>query len=207
MNDHLFARRKAGLALFLLVWLPAIAIAAGDVDAGRQKAVTCAACHGPDGNSANPEWPSLAGQHQKYIVKSLRDFKQGRRENVLMSGQAMALSEQDIEDLAAYFSAQPRKPGTADPALLTAGERLYRGGDIERGISACIACHGPHGSGNPAAAYPVLRGQHATYTAAQLQLYRSGARASDPNQMMRNIAERLSDEDIQAVASYIQGLR
>ncbi len=199
-------RHSAGL-MILLLSLPPAAVAAGDIDAGRQKAVTCAACHGADGNSVNPEWPSLAGQHEKYIVKSLQDYQKGLRKNVLMSGQALALSQQDMQDLAAYFSAQPRPRRTARPELVASGERLYRGGDIERGISACIACHGPHGSGNPAAAYPVLGGQHADYTTAQLKLYRSRDRVSDPNQMMRNIADRLSDEDIKAVSAYIQGLR
>lgn len=183
------------------------ALASGSVEVGKARAVVCAACHGTDGNSLNPEWPSLAGQHETYVAASLQTFRKGTRQNVLMSGQAAALSDQDIADLAAYFAAQTLQPKTADPALVQAGQRLYRGGNKETATGACIACHGPNGRGNAPAGYPALAGQHATYTAAQLRAYRSGERTSDPNQMMRNIAARLTDSEIQAVASYIQGLR
>ena len=191
-------------ALALLVLDPADA---GSAEAGQAKSVTCAACHGADGNSLNPEWPSLAGQHASYLVSSLQAYQSGGRSNVLMSGQAAPLSAEDIADLAAYFSAQTPAPRTADPALVAAGERLYRGGNRDSSVSACIACHGPAGRGNPGAAYPSIAGQHATYAAAQLRAYRSGERASDPNQIMRNVAARLTDEEIAAVAAYVQGLR
>ncbi len=191
-------------ALALLVLDPADA---GSAEAGQAKSVTCAACHGADGNSLNPEWPSLAGQHASYIVSSLQAYQSGGRSNVLMSGQAAPLSAEDIADLAAYFSAQLPAPRTADPALVAAGERLYRGGNRDSSVSACIACHGPAGRGNPGAAYPAIAGQHATYTAVQLRAYRAGERASDPNQIMRNVAARLTDEEIAAVAAYVQGLR
>ncbi len=191
-------------ALALLVLDPADA---GSAEAGQAKSVTCAACHGADGNSLNPEWPSLAGQHASYIVSSLQAYQSGGRSNVLMSGQAAPLSAEDIADLAAYFSAQLPAPRTADPALVAAGERLYRGGNRDSSVSACIACHGPAGRGNPGAAYPSIAGQHATYTAVQLRAYRAGERASDPNQIMRNVAARLTDEEIAAVAAYVQGLR
>lgn len=181
--------------------------AEGDAAAGQTKAAVCAACHGPDGNSANPEWPSLAGQHASYLVSQLEAFKSGARQNVLMSPMAMPLSEQDMADLAAWFSSQALTPKQADPALVDRGRRLYRGGDAERNVTACIACHGPTGQGNPLAGYPVIAGQHATYAAATLRAYRAGERKSDANQMMRNIASNLSDEDIRALASYIQGLR
>ncbi len=185
-----------------------IAAAEGSVERGAQKAVTCAACHGQDGNSLNPEWPSLAGQHEKYLVDTLQAYKGGKkRNNVLMLGQVAALSDQDMQDLAAYFSAQKPTRRMADPELVERGERLYRGGDMERSISACIACHGPRGRGNPAAGYPVLAGQHATYTAAQLRAYSTEERSSDPNKMMRSIASQMTEKDIAAVASYIQGLR
>lgn len=184
-----------------------VAQADGSAERGASKAVTCAACHGPDGNSVNPEWPSLAGQHTSYIVNTLQAFKKGERENVLMSSQVIALSDQDIEDLAAFYAEQVPARRTADPELVELGERLYRGGDQDRGLSACIACHGPAGRGNLPAAYPSLAGQHAVYTSNQLDAYRSGARESDPNQMMRNVAGLLTDKDIAAVASYIQGLR
>jgi cytochrome c553 len=199
-------QRLAALMICTLLAAPA-ALAQGSPEAGQQKAATCAACHGQDGNSLNPEWPSLAGQHEQYIVRALRAYRPGgSRNNPLMMGQVAALSDQDMQDLGAYFSAQTRAPLTADPALVTAGERLYRGGNQERGISACIACHGPRGLGNPAAAYPAVAGQHAPYTAASLRAYKKSERESDPNQMMRNISSLLSDDDIRAVSSYIQGL-
>jgi cytochrome c553 len=194
------------LAVVLLL-ANAAAGAAGSVEAGAVKAATCAACHGQDGNSLNPEWPSLAGQHEEYIVHALQSYRPGgSRQNVLMAGQVAALSDQDMADLGAYFAAQERTPLTADPALVTAGERLYRGGNQDKGISACIACHGPRGLGNPPAVYPVIAGQHANYTAASLLAYAAKERKSDPSQMMRNIAALLSLEEIQAVASYLQGL-
>lgn len=186
--------------------VPAIATA-GDAAAGQTKSAVCAACHGVDGNSVNPEWPSIAGQHPEYIISAIEDFQQGRRDNVLMTAQAMALSEEDVADLAAYFSSQTPVGGEADPELLGRGERLFRGGDLERGIAACIACHGPQGQGNPVAGYPMIAGQHAVYTASQLRLYASGERRSDNNQMMRSIARRMTEEDIRAVSSYVQGLR
>jgi cytochrome c553 len=184
-----------------------VARAEGSAEAGRGKSAVCAACHGPDGNSANPEWPSLAGQHASYIVAQLEAFTDGRRQNPLMSPIAQPLSEEDRQDLAAYYSAQTPAPREADPENLERGRKLYVGGDLERGITACIACHGPTGQGNPLARYPAIAGQHASYTAATLGHYASGARSSDPNQIMRSIAARMSAEDIRAVSNYLQGLR
>ncbi len=204
-------RRWSAPALLALLALtgPLTAVAAGDAERGKEKSVTCAACHGQDGNSINPEWPSLAGQHETYLVKSLNSFRDGARQNVLMSPQAAMLSDTDIDDLAAYYAAQTRERRTSDPALVAQGERLYRGGDRDKGISACIACHGPSGRGNPGAAYPALAGQHATYTTNQLLAYRGNNRQSDANagQVMRNISSQMSDDDIKAVSSYIQGLQ
>lgn len=202
--------RKALLAT-LAVALASIplqgALAEGSAEAGKAKSGVCAACHGVDGNSVNPEWPSLAGQHASYIEVQLRHFKDGDRQNPLMSPQAAALEDQDMADLAAYFSAQIMTPKEADPDLVTRGQKLYRGGDEERGITACIACHGPNGRGNPVADFPVVAGQHASYLASQLRLYASGGRTTDPNQMMRSIARRMTENDIKAVTSYMQGLR
>jgi cytochrome c553 len=195
------------LAAVLTAVASTAVLAEGDPAAGQTKSAVCAACHGADGNSVNPEWPKLAGQHPSYIVHSIEAYQSGKRENVLMTAQAMALSPEDTEDLAAYFASQTPTGGEADPALVGRGERLYLGGDPERGIAACIACHGPDGRGNPAAVYPAIAGQHATYAANQLRLYASGERSSDPNQMMRSIARRMTEEDIRAVSSYIQGLR
>ncbi|MEO8225070.1 MAG: c-type cytochrome [Gammaproteobacteria bacterium] len=197
------------LALFLTAALLAgPSLAAGSAEAGQTKSVTCSACHGMDGNSLNPEWPSLAGQHESYLVKALKSFKSGDRQNVLMSGMAMPLTDEDIADLAAYFAKQKHAGQVADPALVTAGERLYRGGNKATGVPACLACHGPTGQGNPAAGWPAIAGQHAPYAATQLVAYRSKQRSTDGDkQMMRGVAATLTDDEIKAVTSYIQGLR
>jgi len=190
------------------VLLSGSAEAAGSAEAGKTKSVTCSACHGTDGNSLNPEWPSIAGQHESYLIRALNSFKSGQRQNVLMSGMAMPLSDDDISDLAAYFSQQTRAPNVADPALVTAGERLYRGGNRDSGVPACLACHGPTGRGNPAAVWPTVAGQHAPYAATQLRAYRSKERTTDGDtQMMRNVSAMLTDDEIKSVTSYIQGLR
>jgi cytochrome c553 len=186
----------------------AAAAAEGSVEAGRTKSVTCAACHGVDGNSVTPDWPMLAGQHASYIVRQLRAFKSGERTDVTMKPFADLLSEQDMLDVAAYFAAQTPTPKGADPTLAGLGQQIYRGGVPARGVAACIACHGPDGSGNPLAAYPRVSGQHAAYVAKQLNAYASGDRRSDVdlNQMMRNVAGQLFEDEIQALASYMQGL-
>jgi cytochrome c553 len=180
----------------------------GSVEAGRAKSATCAACHGADGNSVTPDWPMLAGQHATYIVRQLQAFKNGERTDVTMKPFADLLSDQDVLDVAAYFAAQTPTPKGADPALVNLGQQIYRGGVPERGIAACIACHGPEGTGNPLAAYPRISGQHAAYTIKQLNAYARDERRSDVevNQMMRNIAELLIEDEIRALASYIQGL-
>jgi cytochrome c553 len=182
--------------------------AAGTVEAGQAKSATCMACHGMDGNSANPEWPSLAGQHSSYILKQLKHFKAGERQNALMSPMAMILADQDMEDLAAYFASQtPRPTGETEPSKLERGQAIYRAGIASKGVPACAGCHGPGGRGIPGAAFPMIGGQHAVYAATQLRSYKAGARATDPNSMMRTIASRLTDEEIDAVASYLQGMR
>ncbi len=182
--------------------------AGGDAKAGESKAATCAACHGPNGNSVVAMWPSIAGQHESYIADTLGAFKAGTRKDPVMGAQALALNEQDIADLAAYYAEQTGTRRTADPKLAPAGERLYRGGNKETSISACIACHGPNGRGNGPAGYPSLAGQHAVYTAKQLNDYKSGQRESDGDtRIMRGIAERLTADEINEVAAYIQGLR
>jgi cytochrome c553 len=208
------ATKKSALYLWLSVLLGGSLAAAsasaqeGSVEAGRTKAATCAACHGIDGNSVTPDWPMLAGQHAGYIVRQLRAFKEGERTDVTMKPFADMLSEQDMLDVAAYFEAQTPTPKGADPALVTLGQQIYRGGVPARGVAACIACHGPEGDGNPLAAYPRIGGQHAAYTTKQLNLYRTGDRRSDIelNQMMRNVASQLFEDEIRALASYVQGL-
>jgi len=182
-------------------------LAAGDAVAGKAKAASCAACHGADGNSANPEWPKLAGQHAPYLVKQLANFKAGGRNNAMMAPMAAPLSEQDMADIAAFFTSQTLAEGKADPALVAAGEKLFRGGNATTGVAACMGCHGPNGMGNPLANFPRLSGQHAAYTVNQLKTFRSGERANDAGKMMQNIAARMTDAEMQAVASYIEGLR
>lgn len=180
----------------------------GSAEAGQGKAAICASCHGVDGNSVTPEWPSLAGQHESYIVRQLEAYRGGERQDVGMQSFAAMLTLQDMHDIAAYFSSQPPRPKGADPALVSLGEEIYRGGVPDRAIPACIACHGPTGSGNPLAAYPRVGGQHATYSFATLRAYGSGTRRSDgETQTMRNVAEHLLEDEMRAVASYMQGLR
>jgi len=205
MKLKLFAALVA--ALTTITTLGTARAAEGNAQSGQTKATVCFGCHGTDGNSANPEWPSLAGQHPQYIQRQLQLFKNGTRQNPLMNPLVAPLSDQDIADLAAFFSSQSAKGGEAEPSKLEAGQHLYRGGDAERHVTACSACHGPRGAGNPAASYPAIRGQHTTYIAAQLRSYRKGERTTDPNQIMRNVAAGLSDAEIDAVASYVQGLR
>lgn len=189
--------------------MSATVFAEGSVEAGQTKAATCVACHGVGGNSVNPVWPTLAGQHGQYIVKQLKAFKSGGRTDPLMTPMATTLSEQDMEDLAAYFASQSPTGLEADPAKVEAGQRLFRGGDERHGIAACAACHGPGGDGNPTALYPAIRAQHSAYVEKQLKDYRAGTRSTDQpqNQMMRDVASNMSDEQIAAVAAYVQGLR
>ncbi len=201
---------SANLAAVVLVLVFSTqSFAQESAEAGQAKAASCAACHGADGNSVTPEWPSLAGQHADYTVRQLEAYQSGEREDVLMTAFASPLSAEDMDDLAAYFATLPAVQRGADPGLVELGERIYRSGLPDRGIAACIACHGPAGGGNPLAAYPIVRGQHATYIVNTLHAYAAGERRSDGsvNQMMRDISVSLREEEIQAVASYMQGLR
>lgn len=185
--------------------------------AGEAKAAVCTACHGVNGNSVNPEWPNLAGQGSAYIKEQLKLFRAGHRNNLVMYPLSVALTDDDIRDLAAYYSRQTPTGLEADPATVKAGEALYRGGDRARNIPSCASCHGPNGIGMTTAGYPKLRGQHATYTIKALNDYATEQRYVDVNtgektrsrngHMMTAIAKRLTDEDKAALASYIQGLR
>jgi len=179
----------------------------GNAQSGATKAVVCQACHGANGNSVNGQWPSLAGLGAPYIVEQLQNFKEGKRNNPVMMPLAMALSPQDMADVAAYFTSQVNTGLEADPSNWKAGEKLYRGGDRERGIPACSACHGPTGYGNEPAKFPALRGQHAEYVVKQLNDWVAGARPPGAGGIMPTIAKRLSAEDMRALASYVQGLR
>jgi cytochrome c553 len=183
------------------------ALPAGTVEAGATKAIVCQACHGANGNSTNPEWPSLAGLGADYIAEQLKNFKDGKRSNPVMTPNAVNLSADDMADLGAYFDSLKNTGLEADPSYWQAGQKLYEGGDAAHGIPACMACHGPTGAGNEPAKFPALRGQQAVYVTKQLTDYASGARATGPNGIMQTIAKRLSPEDIRNVASYLQGLR
>jgi cytochrome c553 len=200
MKQLLLIASIAGLSLL------GTALAAGDPEAGKTKSATCTACHGPDGNSIAPNFPKIAGQHEDYLLKQLMDYKAGNRVNATMTGMVAALNEQDMKDLAAYYATQKVTIGEADPTKVELGERIYRAGDQATGVSACAACHGPTGKGNPMANFPKLKGQHAQYTTDQLNYFRDGTRNNDAGAMMRSIAGRMSDEQIEAVAQYIQGL-
>lgn len=201
------------VTLIVGVGFAAGAVSEGSAEAGAAKAGVCVACHGPNGNSSNPEWPNLAGQHATYTAEQLRLFKSGVRSNPIMMPLAQGLSDQDIEDIAAYYAGQKPAGLEADPSYWQAGQKLYRGGDPARNIPGCIACHGPVGRGNAPARYPVLRAQHSVYTQKQLNDYAAAARYATGNpptehaKMMIAIARRMTPEEIRSVASYIQGMR
>lgn len=184
-----------------------IAYCEGSFQAGQEKSSVCAACHGARGISDNPEWPNLAGQHASYLTKQLRDYQSGtRRYSAVMSPLAAALSTQDIEDLAEYYAKLPPAKGVSAQQALTRGERLYRGGDYRHHITACIACHGPKGTGNAQAGFPVISGQHPAYTIQQMTLFKEKKRQNDLNAIMREISAHMPPEEIAAVANYLAGL-
>lgn len=187
---------------------PAAAAPKGDPKAAESIVnAVCAGCHNADGNSVAPTNPKLAGLNAEYIAKQLHDFKSGDRKNAIMNGMAAPLSDSDILNLAAYFSANERKPGTAkDKELALAGEKIFRGGVMGAGVPACASCHGAHGQGIPVQ-FPRLQGQHGDYIYAQLNSFRLGERSNDAAKMMRTIAQRMTDADMKAVSAYIQGLR
>ena len=183
------------------------ALPAPSVEAGAAKAATCQACHGANGNSTNPEWPSLAGLGADYIADQLKNFKDGKRANPVMMPMTATMTADDMADLGMYFDSLPNTGLEADPSFWQAGEKLYRAGDPARAIPACMACHGPTGKGNGPAKFPALRGQHANYVIKQLNDYASGTRSTGPNGIMQTIAKRLSTDDMRNLASYLQGIR
>lgn len=176
----------------------------GNADQGRVKSASCAACHGSDGNSATADYPKLSGQHGTYLESTLKAYREGSRANAIMAGMAAALSDEDIADLAAFYSQQTASTGAVEPDLVARGEQLYRFGDSEKGISACAGCHGPTGAGLASAVFPSLKGQWAAYSETQLKAYRDGQRQ---HVMMNGVAKNMSDSDIKAVASYVGGLQ
>jgi cytochrome c553 len=179
----------------------------GNAEAGKTKAAACGACHGPDGNSPSDAFPKLAGQHASYLVDQLRGLKDSKRKDPMMTGQAVPLSDQDILDVSAFYSIQTPQPGAAAKESVEVGQKLYRGGNAEKKIPACMACHAPNGAGNAGAKYPRLSGQHAAYTAKQFARYKEGNHNGSANaKMMQDISNRLSPEDIKALSEYIAGL-
>ena len=195
------------ICLSLLISLPVVA--AGDADAGQAKSAICAACHGADGNSIVPNWPKIAGQHGSYLERQLSLIKSGARPVPEMAGIVMGLSDQDMANISAYFSAQTSKAGLSDESLIVSGEQLYRAGNSSTDIPACMACHGPAGEGNPLAAYPAVAGQHAVYTEKMLKGFRAGSLWGEDDassKIMTEVTLRLTDDEIKAVANYMQGL-
>lgn len=193
-------------AALIAAWFISPVNAAGDAAAGQAKAAVCGACHGGDGKAIQGSYPNLAGQHASYIAKQLTDYRDGNRNNALMSGQATNLSDQDILDLSAYYASMDKIQGVASEENLEMGMNIYRGGITSAGVAACAACHGPAGNGNGPAVWPMVSGQNAEYTADQLRYFRSGERANDPAAMMRGVAKRMTDAEITAVSNYIAGL-
>lgn len=207
--DNLFV-----LASFFIIFtLSSNAFAEGDAEKGKEKSQVCQGCHGADGNSYGPEWPNLASQHTSYLTKQIRNFKDGVRKNETMNSMVAGLNEEDIKDIAAYFSRQSLVPqGTPsneqlDSELIKTGRKIYKGGNRYSGVPACAGCHGPNAVGNGPAAFPHLAGQKTTYLIKTLKDFKSGARANDPNEIMRNIAAKLTESEINAVANYVATLQ
>ena len=201
------------LALILSLLASCSVWAQGSIEAGKAKSQTCVACHGADGNSLITQYPKLAGQHEKYLEKQLKELKlgmtsggkQGRNEPV-MGAMAMPLSEQDMADLAAYYASLPISNNSTPENVVKEGKTLYTAGNAERGLTACIACHGPRGNGTELSGFPKISGQHAEYIKAQLEKFRDGSRNNDMNAMMRDVAKKLTDAEIDTLSKYVGGL-
>lgn len=181
------------------------AIYAGDVKAGQEKSAMCVACHGTDGNSVVAMYPKLAGQSANYLAKQLADFKSGVRVDPIMAGMVAGLSTTDMDDLAAYYAVQTSTPGTSETSEI--GHKLYFGGDAKKGVAACVACHGVKGKGMAQAGFPAIAGQNSDYLKKQLATFKDGSRSNDNNKIMRNIAIKLSDSDVDAVVKYLSSLK
>jgi len=195
-----------GLGLAIAVFAGQALAAQGNAAAGKAKSESCAGCHGEDGNASAPIFPKLAGQHASYLSKQLHEFKSQKRvDQAVMNAMAESLSDADIADISSWFSQQKIKPEQAEKTEL--GQKIYRSGLASKNIPACAACHGPKGEGNPTSVYPTLGGQYSSYIAKALHDYKAGERNSDPNEIMRGIANRLGDEEINAVSDYVSGLQ
>lgn len=206
--NSIFCATAAVAALSLSI-AATVAANEGDAAAGQAGSAVCAACHGADGNSIMPQWPSLAGQHAGYLARQVTLIQSGARPVPEMVALVAGLTESDIRNLAAYFSSQAARIGVTDESLVATGRRIYQAGNIETGVPACMACHGPIGEGNPLSGYPALAGQQPVYTASLLKRFRDGENWGEddtPSQVMNGVAARLTDDEIEAVASYIHGL-
>jgi len=188
----------------MLLGFSATVTAAGDPAAGQEKSAMCQGCHGPDGNSFSPEWPSLAGQVPSYLSKQLRDYQSGARKDETMASMVEGLSEEDIADIVAYFSSQKAKAEEGE--INSKGRKLYVGGNPYTNVPSCASCHGPNAVGNDPAGFPRLAGQKAGYTSKALNDFRTGARTNDVNGMMQGVAAKMSDKDIAAVSEYLATL-
>ncbi|RUO69632.1 c-type cytochrome [Idiomarina ramblicola] len=206
--------KKFAIFLGLFFGTAGIAVAqSGDAEAGKEKSQVCAACHGPNGESPTDMYPHLAGQHEKYLLKQLKDYKlasetggEEGRSNPVMMGQVASLSEQDMADLAAFFASQDEPKGETPEDLIASGRDLYRRGNPETNMPSCAGCHGPRGNGMGLAAFPDISGQHAAYTKSQLEMFRKGERANDPNGMMQGVTEKMTDEEIELLSKFLSGL-
>lgn len=175
-----------------------------DSKLGQEKAAICSGCHGAQGVSMNPEWPNLAGQHATYLAKQLRDYQNGStRSAPIMTQMVMQLSQEDINSIAEYYASLPLSHGTTPKKHLARGEELYRRGDLSKHITACIACHGPKGTGNAQAGFPVIAGQQPAYTIQQLLAFQNKTRHNDLNSIMQDISARMNHDDMEAVAYYL----
>lgn len=195
--------------LIIMLGICLNAYAAGNPSDGKIKSQTCIACHSVDGNTVTPIWPKIAGLSESYALKQLLDFQKGEagpRYNPTMYGIVQNLNKQDLEDLAAYYATQTMTIGEAQPDQVALGQAIYRGGNLVTGVPACAACHGPTGNGNSLALFPKLSGQNSAYIVEQMSNFKNNKRSNDPNHIMSDIAAKMTDKEIEAVASYVAGL-
>lgn len=193
------------LVTIALLGSASLSLAAGNPEAGEEKAGLCAGCHGDDGNAAAPIFPKLAGQHASYLIKQLHDFRSQKRVEPTMNAMAEPLTDEDVLDLAAFYTSKKITHEESAPNSL--GENLYKAGNLGTGVPACTGCHGPKGRGNPAAGFPSLHGQYAAYLEKTLHDFKNGERANDTNEVMRKVAKHMSDEEIAAVSDYASTLK
>ena len=195
------------------IWLILSAVLADilpDVARGREKSAVCSTCHGNDGNSTVSAWPKIAGQSERYLIEQLKEFRkgqQGNRFNAVMYGLTQNLTDQDIADLAAFYASQKPASATVSAQWVSLGEKIYRGGNSASGVPACASCHDPKGGGNALAGFPPLSAQQSDYVIEQLKAFKAGIRLNDPNQIMQDISERMTDDEIEAVGHYVSGLQ